>query len=368
MGFFDPSQLARALSNWGSVTPMAGSAASQIGSDPTPTLLADPNAATYGTPGQIKRRQQQPEALAKQGTDTSPIQSKWQGAARLAQGLLGGFEEHQLDQEAAKGRADEDARLGRVIKQLRSGDMNITATPGSTSPTLAQADATQGAAQDGDAASLPTFAGGNHSGVKMVTPDPAATDLTPQQKALLNGIAAPESAGAYNIRYTPNGGATFADLSQHPGIMEPGPAGPSSAAGRYQFTKSTWDSMGGGGFDPANQDRRALALAVRDYGQRTGRDLNADLTANGFTPQIAQALAPTWAGLGDNPDKAMNAYKASLQRYGNPSPVARLFRRVPLRSQARNPKPQGRRRLPPQRRRTPFRRQPPHPQQRRPLR
>jgi muramidase (phage lysozyme) len=153
---------------------------------------------------------------------------------------------------------------------------------------------------------------------KMVIPDPVYGNLDATQKALLNAIAAPESAGAYNIRYTPKGGATFAGFDAHPGVFEPGPAGPSSAAGRYQFTKTTWDRMGGGAFTPENQDQRALALANQDYKARTGRDLMADIQANGFTPQIAQALGPTWRGLIDNPQKAIAAFQSTMQRNQQP--------------------------------------------------
>ncbi|MBY5399651.1 hypothetical protein HFN01_33185 [Rhizobium leguminosarum] len=38
-------------------------------------------------------------AMLQQGMDTSPIQSPWQGAARLAQALMGGLAIRQADQE-----------------------------------------------------------------------------------------------------------------------------------------------------------------------------------------------------------------------------------------------------------------------------
>jgi muramidase (phage lysozyme) len=36
---------------------------------------------------------------------------------------------------------------------------------------------------------------------------------------------------------------TFTDLSDHPRILEPGPKGPSSAAGAFQITMTTWDGL-----------------------------------------------------------------------------------------------------------------------------
>lgn len=146
--------------------------------------------------------------------------------------------------------------------------------------------------------------------------DPVAADLPPHARAMLNAIAGGESGGAYNVRYTPAGGAYFSDLTQHPRIFVTGPHGRSSAAGRYQFTASTWDSVGGGDFSPANQDRRAWQLAQRDYQSRTGRSLDADLKAGGLTPGIISALSPTWAALNSNQGRHIATYQASLARFG----------------------------------------------------
>jgi len=38
-------------------------------------------------------------AMLQQGMDTSPVQSPWQGAARLAQALMGGLEIRQQNEE-----------------------------------------------------------------------------------------------------------------------------------------------------------------------------------------------------------------------------------------------------------------------------
>lgn len=149
-----------------------------------------------------------------------------------------------------------------------------------------------------------------------------AGDLPPQAVGLLNAIGAPESNGKYNVRYTANGGTTFDDLSNHPNIPERILSGPnagktSTAAGRYQFIKSTWDSIptefkGDGSFKEENQDRAAWFLAQRDYKARTGSDLNADLQKNGLTPEIVSALGDTWEGLKVNPKKALAAYNATM--------------------------------------------------------
>ena len=135
--------------------------------------------------------------------------------------------------------------------------------------------------------------------------------MDPILKRLLEAIAAPESGGRYNVRYTPKGGAEFSGYGQHPRIFEPGPAGPSSAAGKYQITATTYEDLGGGSFTPEAQDEMAARLAVRDYKARTNRDLVADLQAEGLSPRILGALSPTWLGLKDNPSKAVSAYQAA---------------------------------------------------------
>jgi muramidase (phage lysozyme) len=156
------------------------------------------------------------------------------------------------------------------------------------------------------------------AGYAVVTMDmPATTQLAPYQAALLNAIAAGESGGKYNVRYTPDGGTTFDLNAGHPRVYEPTEDGrKSSAAGRYQFTWTTWKDVAGADtpFTPENQDKYAWALAVKDYYRNTGgRDLAADLQANGFTPEIATALKTTWASL-NNPNKAMSAYADTLSR------------------------------------------------------
>lgn len=126
-------------------------------------------------------------------------------------------------------------------------------------------------------------------------------------RALLRTIAGPESGGRYNVRFngTPQG-ATFDDYSRHPNVLETIPEGQgftqpgrrSSAAGAYQFTGSTWETLPEeirrGGFTPENQDRAARWLATERYRQQTGRDLDADLQANGLTPGMVRTLGPTW--------------------------------------------------------------------------
>ena len=106
--------------------------------------------------------------------------------------------------------------------------------------------------------------------------DVVAAGLLPHERGMLNAIASPESGGRYNVRYDGSAnGAEFDDFSQHPGIMVQRPDGRfSSAAGRYQFTLTTWKEvsreLGLTDFSPESQDRAALHLARKIYNRQAG--------------------------------------------------------------------------------------------------
>lgn len=166
--------------------------------------------------------------------------------------------------------------------------------------------------------------------------DPVSTNMAPHQRAFLNAIAAPESGGEYDRMYAGMDRNTlptyFEGYDQHPDISAPGPAGPSTAAGRYMFTKSTWDELGGGKFDPAMQDQRAWALAQKRYAEATGGDLDKELRTNGFTPKIASTLSPTWQGFKANPQLAADVYNTSINRYTQPQVVEGVPSALPVAS------------------------------------
>lgn len=150
--------------------------------------------------------------------------------------------------------------------------------------------------------------------------------LTPEQRALLDAIAAKESAGKYNVIY---GGSTFSDFSDHPGKYVPIRSGPnkglkSSAAGRYQFIESTWDDqakkLGLKDFSPQSQDLAAYNLARENYNRSTGGNLDQVLQSGdpNALAQVGKVLNKTWTSLpggieqGTNTSRFVRAYQNAL--------------------------------------------------------
>lgn len=146
--------------------------------------------------------------------------------------------------------------------------------------------------------------------------------FAPEQEALLDAIADKESTG-YDVIVGPNG-FRFDDFSDHPrrvGVVTP--LGPSTAAGMYQFTASTWDEVNQvlrlPDFGPDSQRTAALYYAQTRYKDLTGgRDIYEDISA-GRLERIQQVLggsggATVWQGLQGDTEFA-NRYKSHLKRY-----------------------------------------------------
>lgn len=163
----------------------------------------------------------------------------------------------------------------------------------------------------------------------------ADASLPPEARGLLDTIAGTESPG-YDVLY---GGRRFSGYDRHPGVAVPIGSGPnagrtSTAAGRYQFLESTWNTAananGLNDFSPENQDRGAWWLAQRDYRRSAGRDLLADLRSPDPVTRagVGAALRGTWTSLpggieaGTNADRFGRALDAAIARNRVEAPPA----------------------------------------------
>nr|WP_311538567.1 hypothetical protein [uncultured Bradyrhizobium sp.] len=90
------------------------------------------------TPGEVAARRKVADAMIAGGMDYSPIRSPWQGAARIAQALMGGYESGQADR-AEKAASDYNNNL---IKTLAA---NLAGAGGAPAPVAQDSAAATGA-------------------------------------------------------------------------------------------------------------------------------------------------------------------------------------------------------------------------------
>lgn len=151
------------------------------------------------------------------------------------------------------------------------------------------------------------------------------------RRAFLDTIASGESSGSdpYRQMY---GGRHFDDFSQHPGMGHTILSGPnqgeqSTAAGRYQFLKPTWEEQakkyGYKDFSPETQDTAAWNYANDVYKAKTGGDLAAVLQSGdaGQIANVGKVLSGTWTSLpgGIEQSTGTDQFVATYQKaLGNP--------------------------------------------------
>lgn len=166
-----------------------------------------------------------------------------------------------------------------------------------------------------------------------------SADLTPEARALLDTIHGSESAYAGDPYTVMFGGSHFKGYDDHPRQYFRVPwrtdGKPTSAAGRYQFTATTWDDAvkvfgdqfkrGPNGkvpFTPENQDKMAWLWAqyrYQNYGKDKSRDLQADLADPNKRRAALAFLSREWTSLpgGSEPNAKTNsrfdAYDKALE-------------------------------------------------------
>ena len=152
----------------------------------------------------------------------------------------------------------------------------------------------------------------------------------PAYRDALNMISASEGtynqgASGYNVRF---GGNTFNSYAEHPNVQTSyrdrnGNMIPSTAAGRYQFLKSTWDDyatkLGLKDFSPESQDLAAIALMIeRGAGPAIEKgDLNGIVSKlnNTWTSLPGSSIGSQHHGL-RNPAFITGAYNQSRASHG----------------------------------------------------
>lgn len=89
------------------------------------------------SPASVERRRRVAEAMMKQGMDYSPIQSPWQGVARVTNAIMGGLDERKADDIERAGLAsqrDADASMYGGLLGGGAGGVPITGALGGATP------------------------------------------------------------------------------------------------------------------------------------------------------------------------------------------------------------------------------------------
>lgn len=178
------------------------------------------------------------------------------------------------------------------------------------------------------ATSAPATHKSDPSGVTTSGTSTQNAGLKPEVRAFLDTIAWAEG-GHYNVMYT---GRRFSSYADHPRVRFPLPrkygGKYTTAAGRYQFIDTTWDSLrkklGLKDFSPANQDLAAIEL-IRSECKALG---DVERGSAGFRTAVYKC-STQWASFpastANQPRKSMAElsviYVRSLQKYQNQNPA-----------------------------------------------
>lgn len=199
------------------------------------------------TPDQVERKRKLAEALGKQGMDYSPVQHWTQGAARVAQALLGGWEEKRAG-DAEKANTAEEASIWSGLLGSIGGGAPIATAPASAP------------------ASAPSMAGGGAARTM------AMPNVTPEIK---DGIV--QTASALGI--DPVDLATTISYETG-GTFDPTKAGPTTKWGQHrgliQFGEPQAKQYGVDWANPVGSQlgaNGAVAAYLRDRGVKPGMGL-----------------------------------------------------------------------------------------------
>lgn len=136
----------------------------------------------------------------------------------------------------------------------------------------------------------------------------------PNVRKMLDLIA--YSEGVKHGYHTMFGNSRIGDLSRHPGVSKSfrqtdGKSNTTTAAGRYQFLKGTWNSLarkyGLSDFSPRSQDIAALAL-IAEKGQLQN-------VVKGNLREAVSKLGGVWASLPSSPYKQPKHSWATIDQF-----------------------------------------------------
>lgn len=171
--------------------------------------------------------------------------------------------------------------------------------------------------------------------------DPRQYLNNPNMRRFLDGIAQFEGVKhGYNTIF---GNERFSDTSRHPNVRKQfkqtdGQINETTAAGRYQFIKPTWDEQarryGLKDFSPQSQDIAAIGLIIQNG--------SLPYILKGDYQTAAKRSGGTWASLPSSPYAQPKRSQADIDRFfgGNASPGSNEPQYVDLNALRKQQQPQ----------------------------
>lgn len=230
------------------------------------------------SPAQVQQQQMMAQQLMQEGSQTTPIQSGWQGAARLAQGLIGGYDSAQATKADTDARANSAALSAQLLNGGDTSNLDIPATPGYTSPTLTAADAQQDAAQD------------------------ASDDGTPAQQKTSANLPMFAASQGTPTSATPNV-STALNFYRQMGLS------PVAAAGLVGgFTTESGKALNTTAVDPGDGSDGSNSVGIGQWNGQRAKGLMSFAQANGLDPSALNTqLKYSWAELNGPEKGTLNA-------------------------------------------------------------
>lgn len=245
----------------------------------TALYLQNPELAT------ALRRQESGRALMKEGMDASPIQSPWQGVARLAAALMGGWEAGRGDKEIKEAGDKRQALLARLM-----ADDDMPSMPAQSAPAAAPAPAMT-APPPGPVARMPMAPPDLAPFIEEQArargiPPPLATSLFATESNF-NPMARNPRTGAFGIGQVLSSTAAQPGFGMQP-ISEADLADPRKAIPwSLDYLKARGGALGVQDFNDPQQAARAL----RAYGENTDEYERKVLGGAGMLPQPGAQMA-----------------------------------------------------------------------------
>jgi hypothetical protein len=197
------------------------------------------------------RRRRIAEQLMAQGMETTPIQSPWQGAARMAQALMGGIELGMEDKKEREALAAQSAYGSKLSDELAG------------------------------------FGGGSQSQPKLSMSPVTEAMMPPEQVKAIIDANVPEADREFAYR-----------MAQKESAFNPNAVSPTGAKGLFQFTRGTWGDVTGQSVGRASDGRADPVANTKAFVELTRRNRESLRGVLGRDPTPGELAVAHQQGVG----------------------------------------------------------------------